>query len=346
MISHPIIIIEGPDAVGKTTLARALQRLAPNSLYMHNRYHRDVWPYHAATLRRAVRHARLAPVIIDRHWPSECAYGAAFRDGPATRYNERALYRVLERYGACYVLAAPQPDVTVKLHERQKGLRPELFSNIGHVARIYRSLYDGLGTGGATVGLSYLDQLRRNGVHGRSNWTLYDLTAHPGESGTMDFAAWTLAWARACLENAWKPGLGPSWNLSGTVRPGNCLLVGDQVSDREGAAPWPFFAPNGSSRYLSKVLGDLWLDEDRLAIMNAYPLTSTAEEHELIRQAVQTCGRVVALGRRAAEQLGELGIIVNHTVRHPQHARRFTHHDRSYEDELERAIDPTADARL
>jgi hypothetical protein len=285
-------------------------------------------------------------VIIDRHWPSEDAYGRAFRDGPVARYNDRALYRVLARYGASYILAAPEVELAVKLHEQQKKVRPEQFSNIHHVATIYRNLWKGLGTAGAPVGATYLEQLSREGVSQRHDWALYDLSEHPGDVGAVNFAAWALAWARTRLEQAWQPGLGLTWNLAGTVKRGNCLLVGDQVSDRESAAPWPFFAPNGSSRHLSKVLGDLWLDEDRLAVMNANPLTPTAGEAGLILEAAETCGRVVALGRKATEQLNELGVHVNHTVRHPQHARRFTHHDRSYEDELERAIDPTANARL
>jgi hypothetical protein len=344
-IRHPIIIIEGPDAVGKTTLARSIKKLAPDALYIHSRYHKDIWPYHAAALRRAVRHARIAPVIMDRHWPSECAYGRAFRAGPAARYNERALYRVLERYGACYVLAAPPVEVAVHLHEKASKVRPELFANIHHVATIYRHLWKGLSTVGSPEA-SYLEQLSRSGVSQRSNWTMYDLRQHSGDVGAVDFAARVLPWAYSCLHSAWPQGLGPSWNLAGTVQPGNTLLVGDQVSDRESAAPWPFFAPNGSSRYLSKVLGDLWIDEDRIAMVNATPLTPHAHEHELIREAAATCGRVVALGRKAADQLQELEIKANHVIRHPQHPRRFTHHDRSYHDELERAVDPSADARL
>lgn len=346
MIKHPIIVLEGADGTGKTTLAKKLVEMY-RGYYIHNRRHRDVWPYHLASIRQALKFARLGPVIIDRHWLSECVYGTVYRGGIQARYDERALHRVLARFGVTYVLAAPAPEVAVGIHGRMKAIRPEMFDDITRVAEMYHNLWHGFENNGALLSNltgSYLEQLMLKGVKDKLNWLLYDITEHPGEVGVVKAAQVVMKHARERLAEAWQPGLDPKlWNLTGVVKPGNVLLVGDQLSDKETPVPWPFFAAGGSSKYLSKTLSMLRIDEDRICMVNANA-GDDALHH--IADAAKICGKVVALGREAEAGLKELDVQYHHAIRHPQHARRFTHHKRSYVDELEQAIDPTADARL
>lgn len=339
MRNHPIIIIEGCDGTGKTTLARKLVEMY-RGYYIHNRRHRDVWPYHIASLRQAIKMSRLGPVIIDRHWPSECVYGPVYRGGVQARYNERALDRVLARFGAIYVLAAPPVQVAVNIHRRMKGIRGEMFDDVTEVAKRYYQLWHG--SDNLFNAHNYLDQLAVRGVKNYQRWMHYDFTEWSGDIGVVKMSRLVRDVSVMHLENTWQPGLDSNlWNLAGTVKPGNVLLVGDRLEDSESCTPWPFFAPNGSSAYISKTLAELRIDEDRICMVNA---NGDALHH--IAAAAEICGKVVAMGRKAEEGLKKLGIKYNHAIRHPQHARRFTHHQRSYVDELEQAVDPTADARL
>lgn len=80
-----IVILEGPDGVGKSTLAKAIVDYHHGKCYYvhaHYRWAHQMHLYHGAILRRALRkyHAGM-PVVIDRLWISELIYGAIYRDG-------------------------------------------------------------------------------------------------------------------------------------------------------------------------------------------------------------------------------------------------------------------------
>ena len=70
-----IIVIDGCDGTGKTTLAEAICRRY-DGVYIHNTYR---WPtkmplYHTAALHRALKLAKTRLVVIDRLWMSEAIY--------------------------------------------------------------------------------------------------------------------------------------------------------------------------------------------------------------------------------------------------------------------------------
>lgn len=79
---HPLFILEGPDCVGKTTLARRLAyRL--NGVYWHMTCTRLLAPAMTDYQLNAVANARQnlehRPVVLDRLWPSEHCYGKVLR---------------------------------------------------------------------------------------------------------------------------------------------------------------------------------------------------------------------------------------------------------------------------
>lgn len=97
------VIIEGPDGVGKTTLATVLAcRL--NAMYWHTdpmleQYRHDEAiltniEYNLCQLRRSV--------VLDRHWPSECAYGPVFRPN-APKYDWHSLAHSIELMHGVYI---------------------------------------------------------------------------------------------------------------------------------------------------------------------------------------------------------------------------------------------------
>ena len=68
-----ILILEGPDGVGKTTLANTFKKIYRKKVYyMHLRVHKNMKLWHTASARLARRkHNDGRLVIMDRHWPSE-----------------------------------------------------------------------------------------------------------------------------------------------------------------------------------------------------------------------------------------------------------------------------------
>ena len=93
-----IVVLEGANAAGKTTLARHLVERY-GARYLHSRPTRDPWRRHVAMLRRAVALSERHLVVLDRHWLSEQVYGRVF-GSPAYDLGARCLDRVLRRYGA------------------------------------------------------------------------------------------------------------------------------------------------------------------------------------------------------------------------------------------------------
>jgi GTPase SAR1 family protein len=71
-IRGKILIFEGPDGVGKTTLINHIKKKFKNSYYMHLRVHKNMKLWHTASARLAIRKQLEGKlVLIDRHWPSE-----------------------------------------------------------------------------------------------------------------------------------------------------------------------------------------------------------------------------------------------------------------------------------
>lgn len=83
MTTQPIVILEGIDGSGKTTLAAKLAK-ALQAFHVHHGTYRGTKPTQLVDVYRAsLRPALLgyAPVVLDRAWYSEPIYGAVFRNG-------------------------------------------------------------------------------------------------------------------------------------------------------------------------------------------------------------------------------------------------------------------------
>ena len=112
-----LILLEGPDCSGKTTLARALcDNLQAH--YIHSSYTSglDVMAYHKNHIDTAIDYLQDGPVIIDRLYPSEMVYGRAFRNNIyeesstvetpwGTKYLE--LHNKLESLGTIHIYCIP-----------------------------------------------------------------------------------------------------------------------------------------------------------------------------------------------------------------------------------------------
>src|SRR5574338_882661 len=134
----PIIILEGADCSGKTTLAKKIADLCCGH-YMHLTYR---WPnkmfeYHLAAVHRAITLSKKMPVIIDRLRASEMIYAEVYRGGSPGPYLGRCLDRILLRYGAFYVGCIRQKDLHLNHFEDLRHKRNEMYDNITNVIDEY-----------------------------------------------------------------------------------------------------------------------------------------------------------------------------------------------------------------
>lgn len=287
-ISCPLIIFEGVDGAGKTTIAREVAD-AMGAKYVHFPALRNV----GYSLPRLYVEAMLPavmgyqPVVFDRSWLSEGPYGTVYRDGldRVTPYNRAMIERLALRCGASVVLCDPGIEsVEESWKARQKN---EMLRDIDQVRRVH-SIYGQLK---ATTSLPVVDFNYR--IH-----TFDRIQTNIGIDGLH-----ALQYRSA-------------GNLSATI-----ALVGDEFAERKDQDPWlqwPFasFSNGGCSRWLTMKLLEagvseynlLWLNKDDVELLH-----DTQTEH------------VLALGQEAAAELYRHKITAEQ-YDHPQYWKRFHTH--------------------
>lgn len=99
-----IIILEGADGTGKTTLAKALCHELEAD-YIHATWSRELdcrmLEYHMNILSEAFEkyHETSRPVIIDRLWVSESIYAEVFRHGSRYPWHGRIIEQFINSIG-------------------------------------------------------------------------------------------------------------------------------------------------------------------------------------------------------------------------------------------------------
>ena len=74
-IEGKILVVEGPDGVGKTTLINRIKERYKDNFYMHLRVHKNMKLWHTATTRMAIKkQMRGKLVLLDRHCNCEQFY--------------------------------------------------------------------------------------------------------------------------------------------------------------------------------------------------------------------------------------------------------------------------------
>lgn len=325
MALRGIILLEGADSSGKSTLARYLVE-KHGARYLHSTVRREIWRFHVGALRRAVRLAHEQLVVLDRHWLSELVYGRVFRGGSAYDVGARCLDRVLRRHGALTVLCVPADARAQEerwRRERDAG-KHEHFDRVREVISLYAELAHG---NLAYPGGGYLDQLVRfQDFTARDDVVVYDLDAYRGPRGIAAFARQALQQLEY-LQRHVVPVRGD--NLVGRVSHRGCLLVGEGPSpwcDRNPHVPrWPWCDRDdhlSAATWLNRAVHHLALREDRLAFTNVEGDFSYLPELLWHHEG----SRVVALGNVAYRRIRDLGGTAEMVV-HPSHHRRFNHAD-------------------
>lgn len=319
-----LVILDGPDACGKTTLAKALLD-GDEAGYVHLTYdptwedpNRTLWKLQYFSLvKAAIRLDQGKLTVIDRHWMSEQVYARVYRGGSDLTAESRQWDRVIQRLCGVYVICAPQPESATSRHHMMHEERSEMYppsDDILAVARKFRKLYDGNWPGQVSDYAEFL--MSQGGMRMREDALLYDIDVD-GDNLRMVCSSVQRALNRLQVTQ-YPPAFSYNkGNYLGHPSRAKFLFVGERINPKKRGM-WPFIDYGASSRTLGNVLQDLQFDERDAMWTNAY----AADEH--VKTLVEWFPhlKVIALGGEAVAYLEEIDVPCFKVV-HPAFAQRF-----------------------
>ena len=327
-----ILVLEGPDGAGKTTLARHLVDTY-GARYLHGRVFNDCWKSHTAMLSLAAKWSTGGLVVLDRHWPSEAIYGPVFRGSSQYSPNERSLERVLLKHAALYVMVLPGDLAALerRFDARQRA-GGEDFPTVTQVARRYARLWYGDVVAGNLDG-TYVDQLTKlGGVSKLPHWFRYDFNAAPMREQADAMVHKLQVLRKLQLQEALSPAF---HNVTGHIHLAKYLFVGDKLGDPGGPTQWPFFGRVRSSSFLNASFHKIGFPEHKAMFTNINDDNRDALDKILAKKPEL---KVICLGNDAQRGvLAKYGKMIKSKVYHPSYARRFMHYG-NYPDLLWEAI--------
>jgi thymidylate kinase len=292
-----VIILEGPDGGGKSTLAAEISAATGAVVQRHGTYPGiSTGPALARVYLESMLPAVLgyAPVVLDRSWLSEVPYGTAMRGGKfrTDLGDERVLERVAWRCGAVVVLLLP-PLETIRATWRSR--RGDEYLDGEEKLEAVRSAYTARRSSLPTIVYDYTSS-----VHRAMMTAVADRLGprHPIEASSAG-------------------------NLAAPV-----AIVGDSLGDRSDAVGfyrWPFASTRrgGTGRWLTAHLRDAGVGEEDVLWANA----DEAATADVIRSHPRRL--VAALGALAAEALASAGIEAR-TFDRPEWHRLHAHRGATY----------------
>jgi hypothetical protein len=296
-----VIILEGPDGAGKSTLAKVLQAQAINRGYhvilVHNGPYQGVKNGLARLYAEAIMSGVVGNsiVIMDRSWISEAIYGPIFRQADRVgRSRARILERLMLRVPNLVVGCLPPWDDVLQNYLRRKHMEylPD--------ESLLRLVYDTFEQMEFDMTFNYRAELPVK-MSIRILNSLNDLEVYKH---------------------------GQSWPSAGKLGARFALVGAEFAAIHEGDClyQWPFgaLAGTGCSRWITERLDEAGVPERDLFWINQDAegpvLTHTLG---LVRESG---GDVIALGTKAAERLQDLSIPCER-IPHPQGWKRIHYFD-------------------
>ena len=310
---YPIYVLEGADAVGKTTLGKYMEANIPNAKYFHAtyRFRNKMHIYHHAVLEQALKAAETGPVILDRWWPSEAIYAEVFRGGTPWPMLGRMMDRVALQYGVTYIACVPQD---IEKHEaRFKAMHAtgrELYDSNDKVAEKYRAWYE-------------------ENKH-REDFILYDMDQHGYDlSAMLEMFKYRTRELWTNIPHFWHE----SRQWTGQAHEPTFLIIGERSNPKGRHELWPFFEHANSSLWFTECLQLADVPEHKIAWMNAFDNQGWSKPAylEMIVDKLKP-KHIVSLGGKADKVCFSAGITKNqsyHRLPHPAYVKRFQHGDRT-----------------
>jgi len=143
MTRHPVIIIDGPDACGKTTLGRRICEMF-DGRYIHLTLRKKMLEHQVVSLYMALKWSEEHPVVIDRHWISEQIYGGVYRGGTNIRREAAVMDRLItDHFGFLYVIAILRDPIEMaRAHADSSIARDEMYESDSRIVEVARGYYD------------------------------------------------------------------------------------------------------------------------------------------------------------------------------------------------------------
>lgn len=131
----PIVIVEGCDASGKSTLINKLMEQHPNNCYIHNAVTNDIKSLHENTIDTALVASQEHWVFIDRLHLSEKIYGTTFRGGPS--YDVDAFDKAITSKVPTLkkILCTVDKETSLAKHAERKD--KEMFDDVSKIWDMY-----------------------------------------------------------------------------------------------------------------------------------------------------------------------------------------------------------------
>lgn len=135
-----IIIIEGADGSGKSSLAKRILNDNGNGIYLHAEYRfkNNIPLYHLALLKKALKFSKKTLVIIDRLHISEYIYAKVFRNGTKWPFHLKNFNRICKHMNIPIIVCIPEKvERGVEWFNENKDKREELYDNMRKVTQEY-----------------------------------------------------------------------------------------------------------------------------------------------------------------------------------------------------------------
>lgn len=134
MNKNPILIIEGSDFTGKSTLANNLMQKYRNHVYIHCAVTPNIYALHTNAIRQAIELSKDFTVIIDRLHYSELVYGPIFRNGVSydvKKFDD--LYSSINIHNLYKVLCLPPKEIVLNGFKKRASEGGEMFDTVEKV---------------------------------------------------------------------------------------------------------------------------------------------------------------------------------------------------------------------
>ena len=299
MSLHPIVVLEGADCAGKTTLAKYLSKqYGFRHIHLTYRFKDKMFTYHHAAMELVLKYAEKGPVVLDRWWPSEVIYADEFRGGSKWPLAHRFFDRVAIANNFVYVWCIPSDrEGHRKRFTKMKETGREMYDHLGGLMDAYSEMY------------SRYKNRRRH--------ILYDL-----DTQGHDLESFAQHISDTYYFNMFWPDFGPdvkTRDWAGNAENPKYVFVGEQSNPKTRRPVWPFFEYGNSSLWMASALEAGRVPEHQILWVNAL-----RNNREIDISGLLNLGQyVVTLGTpayNAVMRRTRRGVI---NLTHPQYNRRF-----------------------